>query len=196
MTTIRLALSILCVAAVAPVVNGAVQPRGNAATLSFQGEPFLHRWSKDAQHEFTPKGQEDLARWTSMLTINVHEWARTGDQLAELANRVLGNYQQAGKVIRTDSKPRTDTHEAEHVAVALLPTPAFVEAAFARFVMHEKHGVVVVYSKRFYGDGAQKELGAWLQANGAAVEQALMAWTGLPSLPSLANRPQTAPPRR
>jgi hypothetical protein len=108
MTTSHVLLLFLCIAAATAVANSAAQPRGGAAALSFNGTEFIHRWSKDAQHEFTPKGEEDLARWNSMVTINVHDSARTGDQLAEVANRVLGNYQQAGKVIRTDSKPRTE----------------------------------------------------------------------------------------
>jgi hypothetical protein len=64
-----------------------------AATLSFGGVDYLHRWSKNGQNEFTPKGQEDLAKWQDMITINVHEGVVNGDQLADLANRVLGNYQ-------------------------------------------------------------------------------------------------------
>jgi hypothetical protein len=183
-------LSFLCITALLTPAMTATQSRGDTAALSFDGTPFIHRWSKNAQHEFTPAGEEDLAKWTAMLTINVHDGARTGEQLAELANRVLGNYQQAGKVIRTDSKPRTETSEAEHFAVALLPNPAFLEAAFARVLMHEKRAVVVVYSKRFYGDSARGEMGAWLKKNGAAVEQALMSWIGIPSLARLRALPQ------
>ncbi len=153
-----------------------------APSLSFAGSDYLHRWSKDGQHEFTPKGEEDLSKWNSMLTLNVHESARTGDQLAEIANRVLSNYQQNGKVIRTDSKPRTSKAEAEHLAVAILVNPAFLEAAFARFLLHDGHGLVIVYSKRVYGSKAGNEMSAWLEKNGPDTEQALMAWTGLPPL--------------
>jgi hypothetical protein len=42
-----------------------------AKTLSFRGVDYLHRWSKDGQNEFTPKGQEDLNKWQDMITINV-----------------------------------------------------------------------------------------------------------------------------
>ena len=181
MTVSRFILLFLFIAATAPVANSAAQPRAGAATLSFNGTEYIHRWSKNAQHEYTPKGEEDLARWNTMVTINVHDPARTGDQLAEVANRVLGNYQNVGKVIRTDSKPRTEKSEAEHFAVALLPGQGFLETAFARFLIHDGRGVVAVYSKRFYGDGASGEMGAWLKKNGSEVEKALMAWTGLPS---------------
>lgn len=154
---------------------------GAQATVTFNGTEFLHRWSKDGQHEFTPKGEDDLARWSSMVTINVHHGATTGDQLADVANRVLGNYQQAGKIIRTDSKPRTPKTEAEHLAVVMLPNPEFLEVAFARVLLHDGHGTVVVYSKRVYGAKAGNEMSAWLRQNGPDVEEALMAWTGIPS---------------
>ena len=58
------------------------------ATLSFGGVDYMHRWSKNGQNEFTPKGQEDLAKWQDMITINVHEGVVNGGQLADLANRV------------------------------------------------------------------------------------------------------------
>ena len=175
-------LLLLAFVALAPAAHSTAQPRTTGPlTLTFSGTDFIHRWSKDAQHEFTPKGEEDLAKWSTMVTINVHDSARTGEQLADVANRVLGNYQQSGKVIRTDSKPRTGKSEAEHFAVVLVPHPAFLEAAFARFLIHDGRGVVAVYSKRFYGDAGRNEMGVWLQKNGSDVERALMAWTGLPS---------------
>jgi hypothetical protein len=125
------------------------------------------------------------------LTVNVFDAARTGDDLAEIANRILGNYQQAGKLIRTDSTPRTDKAEAEHLAVAILPNPAFLEVAFARFLMHEGRAVVVVHSKRVYGAKAGNEMSAWLEKNGPNTEQALLAWTSIPSLAALRALPQS-----
>src|SRR5687768_2999659 len=157
MTMTRFVLLSLCIAVTMAVPNSAAQTPGGATALSFNGMEFLHRWSKNAQHEFTPKGEDDLDKWSSMVTINVHDSARTGEQLADVANRVLGNYQRAGKVMRTDSKPRTAKSEAEHFAVVLLPGQAFLEAAFARFLLHDGRGIVAVYSKRFYGDGASNE---------------------------------------
>jgi hypothetical protein len=128
-----------------------------------------------------------------MVTINVHDWARTGDQLADLANRVLGNYQATGKVLRTDSRPRTKDHEAEHFAAVMLGQPTFLEAAFARVLLVEGRGVVVVYSKRFYGAAVGNEMSAWLGKNGEPMEKALMAWTGMPPLAALAALPQAKP---
>jgi hypothetical protein len=160
-----------------------------AATLSFGGVDYLHRWSKNGQNEFTPKGQEDLAKWQDMITINVHEGVVNGDQLADLANRVLGNYQGAGKILRTDSKPRTPQREAEHLAVALLRTPTFLEAVFARFVLVDGVGYVMVYSHRIYNKDAAK-IGEWIQANGPSLETTLMGWKSMPTLAALKTLPQ------
>ena len=55
-------------------------------TISLFGKDYFYRWSKDIQHEFTPEGQEDLAKWKDMLTINLYPDVKTGE---ELANGVL-----------------------------------------------------------------------------------------------------------
>src|SRR5262245_38881843 len=149
----------------------------SGVTFAFDGTDYLHRWSGDGQNEFTPRGEEDLSAWTSMVTIVVHDWARNGDQLAELANRVLGNYQANGKILRTDSRPRTKDREAEHFAAAVLGTPKLLEAAFARILLAEGRGVVIVYSRRFYGATVGEQMSAWLGQNGVPVERALMGWT-------------------
>src|SRR5260370_28262445 len=93
------------------------------------------------------EGQEDLAAWKSMVTINVHDAVRSGEDLAQLANRVLTTYQASGKVLRTNSVPRTKDQEAEHFVVVVLGRPAFIEVAFARLRLFAKTGAVVVYSQ-------------------------------------------------
>jgi hypothetical protein len=159
-------------------------------TLRFDGVDYLHRWSKDGQNEFTPKSDPDLAAWNDMLTVNVFESVRTGEQLAEVANKVLGNYQARGKVLRTDSKPRTADRPAEHLIVAALGDPAFLEAAFARLLLADGAGYVVVRSHRVYGKAAGPAMSDWLKANGPRVERALMEWDALPPRDALKKLPQ------
>jgi hypothetical protein len=159
--------------------------------VSFNGTEYVHRWSKDGQNEFTPAGQENLDAWKSMVTINVYADTRSGEDLALLANKVLGKYQAAGKILRTDSRPRTKEKEAEHFVAVLFPRPEYIEVAFARFLLLEKKGVVVVSSQRVYGKKAGDETAAWLDKNGPATEKALMAWNGIPSVASLAGLPQS-----
>ena len=166
-------------------------PQTNAAVLSFSGMNYIHRWSRGGQNEFTPASDSDLGRWRDMVTINVHETVRNGDQLADLANRVLGNYQSHGKVVRTDSRPRTSQRPAEHLIVALLGNPTFLEAAFARVALIDGVGVVVVYSHRVYGKEAAETIGEWLKTNGPSLEHALMAWEKVPTLAALQQLPQS-----
>jgi hypothetical protein len=79
---------------------------------------------------------------------------RNGDQLAALANSILTNYQKHGKIIRTDSKPRTPQRPAEHLIVAVLGNATLLEAVFARILLIDGVGVVAVYSHRIYGGDA------------------------------------------
>ena len=162
-----------------------------AMTLNFRGTDFVHRWSKDNQNEFTPRNDSDLAKWRDMITVNVHESVANGDQLAEVANRILSNYQRRGKILRTDSKPRTADRPAEHLIVAALGDPNFLEAAFARCVLVNGVGFVTVYSHRVYGQAAGPAMSEWLKANGASVEQALMEWDKLPTAAALKQLPQS-----
>jgi len=163
----------------------------SVTNLTFGDKVYLHRWSKGGQHEFTPEGDEDLSRWRDMVTVNTHDAVRNGDQLAALANSVLGNYQRHGKILRTDSKPRTPQRPAEHLIVAILGNPGFLEAAFARIVLVDGVGEAVVYSHRIYGKDAGRLMGEWLQANGASIEKSLMAWDGIPTPGSLRSLPQS-----
>jgi hypothetical protein len=115
----------------------------------------------------------------------------SSEQLADIANRVLGNYQQHGKIVRTDSRPRTADRPAEHLIVALLGAPGFVEAAFARVVLVDGVGTVAVYSHRVYGRHAGGSMGEWLKAKGPGIERTLMSWDRMPSAAALKSLPQS-----
>lgn len=173
----------LRIALIAMVVSVTASGIQSASTLSFNGGEFLHRWSEKGQHEFTPKGDEDLAKWKEMVTINVFDGVKDGEALARIANGVLGNYQKNGHIMRTLSKPRTDKSEAEHFIAAVLQAPNVWEVAFARVLMFEGRGVVAVYSKRFYGeqDTAKDAMSAWFKANAVKIENVLVSWQGIPS---------------
>lgn len=191
---VRGLLAIACAVALpaASAPPGTAGPSGAAGgmTLRLDGVDYLHRWSKDGQNEFTPKNDPDLATWRDMVTVNVLEAVRTGEQLAEVANKVLGNYQARGKVLRTDSKPRTADRPAEHLIVTALGDPAFLEAAFARLLLVDGAGYVVVRSHRVYGKAAGPAMSDWLKANGPKVEKALMEWNELPPRDALKRLPR------
>ena len=165
--------------------------KATSDTLSFGGNTYVHRWSKSNQNEFTPPGDKDLDRWRDMVTINLHESVRNGEQLASMANSIVANYQKHGKIVRTDSKPRTTHRPAEHLIVALLGNAALLEAAFARVLLIDDVGVVVVYSHRIYGKDVAQPMGDWLQANGPTIEKTLMSWDGIPAPSILKRLPQS-----
>lgn len=161
-------------------------------TLPFRGASFVHRWSQGDQHEFTPGNDSDLKTWRDMITLNVHAQTSSGEQLADVANKVLSNYQRHGKILQTRSTPRSAQRPAEHLIVAVLGTPQLLEATFARCLLHEATGFVAVVSHRVYGKGVGNEMSQWLAANGAQTEQALMGWSQLPGIGSLKRLPRSA----
>jgi hypothetical protein len=150
--------------------------------LKFADQTYLLRWSSKHQHEFTPSGQDDLSRWTDMITINTYPDVRDGDGLADVANRVLGTYKQNNAVVvRTASVPRTPARPAEHLIVVLFPIRDSIEAVFARLRLADGRGTAVIDSHRLYGQKAGDAMAAWLKANGPAVERRLMALQEIPS---------------
>ena len=129
--------------------------KGNTdATFSFANVQYFHRYTLNDQNEYTPAGQEDLKAWADMMTINYYRKAKDGDALAATANAVLETYKaNKGVIVNTQSVPRTKDKPAEHLLVAVLGRPEFLEAVFARFILQNGVGVAVIYSHRIYGKG-------------------------------------------
>jgi hypothetical protein len=159
--------------------------------FTFGGIGYLHRWSMNDQHEFTPEGQEDLEKWSDMITINVYSNANDGDALAAKANAVLENYKNhKGMVLRTNSVPRTPDRAAEHFIAVVFGRPNFIEVAFARFKLVDRVGCSIVYSHRIYGEKTGDQMSAWLDRNASKVEKMLMEWNEIPSPASLRELPR------
>jgi len=155
-------------------------------TLNFNQASYVHRWSQNDQHEFTPPGQEDLSKWADMLTINFYQQVTDGEGLALIANQVLENYKsQKGIVLRTASVPRTVEKPAEHLIAVVFGRPTFLEAVQARFKLINGQGVAIIYSHRVYGKAAGPEMSTWLKDHGSSVEKVLMGWEFPPTLGSL-----------
>lgn len=156
------------------------------ATLAFQGTTFHLRWAKDGQFEFTPAGQEDLQTWSEMVTVWRYPGIKDGEGLARQANATLGAYKGAqGRILRTNSTPRTPSKPAEHFVAAFLGNASLVEFTAARFVMVDGQGAAVIYSRRAYGKPAKPDLGPWVSRHGADVERRLMAFDPRPVLAAL-----------
>ena len=180
------------------VTSGAEQKQADTKsriTLNFNQTDYLHRWSQNDQHEFTPSGQDDLSKWTDMLTINFYPQVNEGEGLALIANRVLENYKtHQGRVLRAVSVPRTAERPAEHLIVVVFGRPTFLEAVEARFKLVNGKGVSIIYSHRVYGKEVGPEMSSWLKEHGPQIEKALMAWEFPSSLDVLQN--STAPKNR
>jgi hypothetical protein len=152
----------------------------------FRDVGYFHRWSKNDQHEFTPEKQEDLEKWSDMITINAYPKVEDGDGLAATANAVLENYKShQGEILKTRSVPLTAERPAEYLIVVRFTRPDFAEIAFARFKLVDGKGCSVVYSHRLYGKKIKDQVSTWLDENEDEVEKALMEWSPLPSPSSL-----------
>ncbi len=148
-------------------------------TLAFGGTDYFLRWSHAGQFEFTPAGQEDLNSWNEMVTVWLYPNITDGDGLASQANSVLSNYKNSkGKILRTNSVPRTAERPAEYFVAAMLGGAnggaQFLEFAAARFILVNGKGVGIIYSRRAYGEQSPQELGGWVVKHGAIVEKAAM----------------------
>jgi hypothetical protein len=155
---------------------------GEPKDFTFQDVTYFHRWSQADQHEFTPEGDEDLEKWSDMITVNGYPDVKDGDGLAAAANAVLENYKNhQAKILKADSVPRTPKRQAEHFIAAVFGRPEFIEVAFARFKMVDGKGYSFVYSHRIYGQKSGDPMSAWLSEHGAEVEKRLMEWTSMPA---------------
>jgi hypothetical protein len=160
------------------------------ASLEFRGTSYFLRWSEAGQYEFTPAHQEDLNSWQEMVTVWLYPTITDGEHLAAQANSVLSNYKNSnGKILRTNSVPRTPEKPAEYFIAAMLAGSSrgarFLEFAAARFVLVNGKGVGIIYSRRAYGEQAPQELGGWVVQNGQTVEKAAMGFDPSIVIPSL-----------
>jgi hypothetical protein len=188
--TVRPLFACIALALVAHTSMAGYVPQGRTtsaprAAFSLGGVAYFHRYTTGDQHEYTPKGQEDLSAWTDMVTILAYRNVTDGEGLAATANAVLETYKANGAIVlRTDSVPRTATRPAEHLIVVVFPRPEFVEVAFARFRLSRDVGRAAVHSHRIYGKQAGNAMKAWLEKHGPATEKTLMAWNAMPEPPS------------
>ena len=131
-----------------------------AANFQFDNQNYLFRWTDGQLYEFTPEGQSDLNNWEEMVSFPIFQSVDNGERLAEIANQTLANYQSVeGMLLATDSRPATDTQPAEHFVAYLFIQRETMEFAANRLLLSKDYGVSVVYSKRFYKQKGEDEIG-------------------------------------
>ena len=159
---------------------------GAKPAFIFGGVYYFHRWSANDQYEFTPEAQQNLDKWSDMITVNIYPSAHNGDALAAKANAVLENYKShQGRVFRTDSVLRMPDRPAQHFIAVVFGRAKFIEVAFARFKLVNGIGCSIVYSHRIYGEKVSDQMSAWLKDKGPKIEKALLDWNEIPSPSSL-----------
>lgn len=184
------ALGIVALLALVCRTLEAEEPRAVVAltnpAFTFRNVGYFHRWLKGDQHEFTPEKQENLDRWSDMMTIIPYPDVHDGERLAERANAVLENYKNhQARLLKTKSVPRTADRPAEHYIAVVFTRADFIEVAFARVKLMGNTGCTFVYSHRIYGEKIGDQMSAWLSANGPEIEKALMEWSSMPTPSSL-----------
>lgn len=165
----------------AVLVGNIVLQKADKPPFTFKGVQYIYRYTNDNLHEYTPKSQPDLKKWTDMVTINDYPNVKTGDDLANSANSVLEAYKgHQSRIVKTDSVPRTAKKEAEHLIVAMFPRADFTEVSFTRLLMVDGKGCSLVYSHRIYGKKVGETMSKWLTKNGPGYEKALMSLSPVP----------------
>ncbi|CAK0115110.1 lipoprotein [Burkholderia pseudomallei] len=171
--------SIACLIATTPAARAA--PAGKA--LTFDGVAFFQRDAAGNRLEYTPKGEDDLSAWRTMITLVRYPEATTADGLASIADSVFRLYKQNGAMIlKVDAVPAARGKPAEYFISVAFPTRDFIEAVFTRIALVDGSGAAAIYSHREYGRAVGNEVSAWIEKNGAAKEHALKQWNPLPTV--------------
>ena len=157
-----------------------------AVSISINKLNFLYRWSSDIQFEFTPVGQEDLTKWTDMVTLISFQNVKNKQALTNAAAESLKYYEsQKGIVIKAKSIPEKAEVFNEHLIIVVLGTKEFTEVVFARFKMEKEIGVALLYSHRIYGPKIGDEVSKWIKENGPVFEKEIFNVNEIPSIKDL-----------
>jgi len=164
--------------------------KNSSPAFTFADTKYFHCWTQGDQHEFTPDGQEDLEKWTDMVTIWTYPSVKDGETLAKTANTILEKYKAAnGFVLRTASVPKNKDKPAEQFISVGFTRPEFREVFFARFKIHNGTGAAIIYSHRAYGQDAREKMRVWVALNGLTPEKNLMKWDEMPKLEEFKQSP-------
>ena len=71
--------------------------------IVFNNTDYFLRGSKQDQFEFTPAGQEDLATWNDLVTLNFYNNIHDSKRLNVAANVTLDNYIYAWIIFPSDN---------------------------------------------------------------------------------------------
>ena len=183
------------------LLKAAGLPAQTTATpqLRFNGAAYLFRWTNGRLFEFTPEGQEDLDKWTEMVSVLVLRDVNSPEKLADFASILLERYKARHGLLRTNTVPATAQNPAQHFVAGLLLANGIAECVFNRILLMHDIGYNFVYSHRNYGSDMKQtvdQTASWAKANGASIENAVMTFDALPEAGTLEGWRPTSPAAR
>lgn len=151
--------------------------------LSFDGKRYLHRYSKNGQHEFTPAGQEDLQRWQEMMTLVVNQGFDT-EKTRRWAEAMAAGYKERGMLIQADQPPG-----GEYRMLGVLGAPGVIEVNFVRVMPYGSAAMAAMVQRRFYGEDG-RQMADWVRDNTPRISGLLVDWQP-PSQSAVAALPES-----
>ena len=159
----------------------------NGNVVVYLGTKYFLRSTKDGQYVFTPDGQEDLQRWTDMITLSYFPQITEGKSLAAKALEWWSHCRSMrARILDINYVPRIDLmatrDNALYITLTLLAKPDndYDEFAFTALRIVEGVGAASTYAHREYRTGLvspEKDF-AWAQKN-RPVDEAWYGWDGV-----------------
>ena len=159
----------------------------NGNVVIFSGTKYFLRTAKDGQYVFTPNGQEDLQRWTDMISLSYYPEIKEGNSLAAKAidwwkhcRSTRAHILQMNFVPRIDQMPARDN--AFYTTFTLLEKPYndYDEFAYTALRIVGGIGATSTYSHREYRTGmiSPERNFTWARKNDP-VGEAWFVWDGV-----------------
>lgn len=172
----RRRVAALALSAFAVLAHAAPPP-----TLEAGGTVYHLRWTGDGGlAEYTPDGQEDLERYSDMISLAPTPAELRPDDMAAYA-RAMADQVRAGDgdLLSQDCVPDAADHVAECTMFVAYAQPAYTEFAFTRLVAVGADNVAcLVLSHREYGATSRAQAQAWLASDaGRARVAGFLDWT-------------------
>lgn len=145
--------------AVAPLAAAAAPP----SKVRIGETVYEHRWSDGDFHEFTPTGQDDLDRYSEMITLPPSPAGRTAADLERYTDeKATTTRTRGGEVLSQRCEPATPTHVPDCTLLVVYAKPDHVELAVSKHMAAAGTIVPVLFAHREYGEGAGQRAQAWM----------------------------------
>ena len=158
-------------------------------SLTFRKKDYIHRHSQGKLHEFTPRGQADLAKWEDMLSIVLLGEAKTEEDVKKLSDGAFNFYKQAGgRLFGMRKQDKTDKASAQYLGSVFFMKKTFSEYVKMKVLVRNEKVYALMYSHRFHLDPVKNQdvIKQWLTDNEERNIHAMWAWNDFPTDQKLA----------